>query len=514
MNKAQFLALNEVQLFIEWQTLYLAQLDINLRIKRSRFTPNAINTQVTGIENVLTHYMWKTSWTDWQTKQTIESGDWLSTKKSLDLLSLRLREAVGSGDEQNALKACLAVLQWGGVSGAVAFLQRKARHNQLVNYLKQTQALLTLNGEQHLEQLNATSIERYDSGLTKIFALLDNSGSPIYDSRVGAMAGFCRAMLERNTLALGSIFHFPTGKARGQQVRNVGELAFDLPMASEFYTKQVSGHSWAQFQVKLGWIMQAILKKGNWFKNEGDLTARCHALEACFFMCGYDLKNLNPAPFLAMARTTNPTTMTTVTTKTEEHTTHQEQAIPQNRAFTWVPTDYNFYHVITKYIAFRKQTVDDTTINFKKAFIQFLQDDDYTKNTAISYCFPLPEREFDLFDRSLDELEIIAKGKQKGLEAAFQHRALCSDERMYVSLVDVFLIGKLWNRTTAERLSILRQAGFAHADGSAKAIVSVGKNVGTFFGLLNARTYQPTDYYYEFFGNSYDDLEERLNAVI
>ncbi len=499
MNKAHFLALNEVQLFIEWQTVYLAQFNLHLRVKHSRFTPNGINAQVTGIESVLTHYMWKTSWTDWHTNQMIESSDWLSTKKSLNLLRLRLREAVNSGDEQYALKACLAVLQWGGVSGAIAFLQRKARHNQLIHYLTQTQVLLTLNGEQHLEQLNAHSIARYDSGLTKIFALLDDSGSPIYDSRVGAMAGFCRVTLERNTLALSPMFHFPTGKARGQQVRNVGELAFDLPMASEFYTKQVSGHSWAQFQVKLGWIMQAILKKGNWFKNEGDLTARCHALEACFFMCGYDLRNINPAPFLSMTQPTNPTTIAT-------DITIQGQAIPQNRAFTWVPTDYNFYHVITKYIAFRKQTVDDTTINFKAGFVQFLQEDGYTKNTAISYCFPLSEREFDLFDRSLDELEIVAKGKQKGLEAAFQHRALCTDERMYVSLVDVFLVGKLWNRTTADRIATLIQAGFAHTEGSAKAIVSVGKNVGVFFGLLDARTFKPTIHFDEFFGSSYNDL--------
>ena len=197
----------------------------------------------------------------------------------------------------------------------------------------------------------------------------------------------------------------------------------------------------------------------------------------------------------------------------------QKQVMPPNRAFTWVPTVYNFDTVLTKYIAFRKQTIDDIAINFKAGFVQFLEDDGYAKNAAISYCFPLSEREFDLFDRSLDELEIIAKGGREGLEAAFPHHAFRVDARIYVSLVNVFLVGKLWGHAENQRIATIAstpliQAGFAGAVGSAAAIVSVGKNVGTFFSLLDELTYQPTDYYYEFFGHSYDDLEERLNAVI
>ena len=514
MNKTHFLALNEVQLFIEWQTLFLAQLDINLQVKRSIFVPNGINMKLHSIESVLAHYMWTSSWTDWQTHQIIESGDWLSTQKSLGLLRQRLREAVCSGDEQNALKACLAVLQWGGVNGSVAFLQRKARNNQLVHYLTQTQRLLTLNGEQHLEQISTSSIGRYDSGLSKIFALLDESGIPMYDSRVGAMIGYCRAMLQRNLLPLGTMFNFPTGQAHGQQVRNAGELNLNFPMAPEFYSQHVSHHSWAQYQVKLGWIMQEILNKGDWFKNEGDLTARCHALEACFFMCGYDLKNICDSHFFKIDHSSKKTEKTNFTTQNEKHVISRTQVVVTNHHFTWIPTKYSLYKVITQYITFRKQTIDDATVNFKEAFLQFLQDIGLTENTAHSYCFPLSELEFDLFDRPIDELEIIAKGKQKGLEAAFQHRNLWTDERMNVSMVNVFLIGKLWSRTTTDSVALLRQAGFADTDVSARAILFVGQNVGTFFGLLNNKSYQPTDSYDAFFGDSYHEIQATLNTVL
>ena len=222
---------------------------------------------------------------------------------------------------------------------------------------------------------------------------------------------------------------------------------------------------------------------------------------------------------ISLAQDAQPPSSDVPSLKNQTTMATQKQVIPPNRAFTWVPTVYNFDTVITKYIAFRKQTVDNSTINFREGFVQFLQNDGYTENTAISYCFPLSEREFDLFGRSLDELEIIAKGGREGLEAAFPHRAFRVDARIYVSLVNVFLVGKLWGHAENQRIATIAsapliQAGFAGAVGSAAAIVSVGKNVGTFFGMLHEVTYQPTDYYYEFFGHSYDDLEERLNAVI
>jgi len=48
------------------------------------------------------------------------------------------------------------------------------------------QALLAVNGlpSQRIEDITAAKIKKFDSGLTKIHALLDGDGSPIYDSRV------------------------------------------------------------------------------------------------------------------------------------------------------------------------------------------------------------------------------------------------------------------------------------------------------------------------------------------
>ena len=85
---------------------------------------------------------------------------------------------------------------------------------------------------------------------------------------------------------------------------------------------------------------------------------------------------------------------------------------------------------------------------------------------------------------------------------------------MNVSMVNVFLIGKLWSRTTTDSVALLRQAGFADTDVSARAILFVGQNVGTFFGLLNNKSYQPTDSYDAFFGDSYHEIQATLNTVL
>jgi hypothetical protein len=68
---------------------------------------------------------------------------------------------------------------------------------------------------------------------------------------------------------------------------------------------QTAHHEWAQVQLKLGWIFWGLLSYcPNLFKNEGDIAARAHALEASLFMVGYDLRCFVAQPIIGLKKKT------------------------------------------------------------------------------------------------------------------------------------------------------------------------------------------------------------------
>ena len=131
---------------------------------------------VQGIEQVLEHYRWKATWQD-ANQSPVDSQTWAETQRSLGQLREWLASAVKLGDETQALQACLQILRWGGVRGAIPFLHRLAAQGELSSYLKRMAGLMSLDGSSDLNELDASSVERFDAGLTKVHALLDASGS-------------------------------------------------------------------------------------------------------------------------------------------------------------------------------------------------------------------------------------------------------------------------------------------------------------------------------------------------
>ena len=483
MRREQFLAQPEIESFIAWLATNLPRLTFKLRFKSSPLVPGGLTADVQGIEQVLGHYRWKASWQD-SHQRPVDSQTWAETQRSLGQLRQWLTSAVKRGDEQQALQACLQILRWGGVRGAIAFLHRLAARGELSRYLQKMAGLMTLDGDHDLDDLDASSVERFDAGLTKIHALFDSSGSPIYDSRVGAAIGMLYSLFRQQWTGGGKpLLAFPSGAARGNQIRNPGAFLNGLA-APQF--SSISYEAWARWQVRLGWIIRALLERTGWFTEQGALPARCHAFEASLFVLGYDLRCFGCTPKAVVP--------------------DLPERERERDSMGWVPTGNPFSQVINDYLLFRRQGGKGD----KASFVDWLSTRARTERpvsraTAQDYCFAFSMQEFDLFDRSLDELERIVAGGEDGLRAALASEVLepfvLGDERVSVCLVDVLITGRAYQRETTgdARVESILSAGYAGTKNSANTLMALGRNVGKHFGLLDAK-HLPTPLFERFFG--------------
>lgn len=486
MKREQFLAQPEVEAFVEWLVVNLPALTFKLRFKSSKFVPGGLTVDVQGFEHVLGHYRWKASWLD-ASQQPVDSATWAETQRSLGQLREWLASAVNANDEQQALQACLQILRWGGVRGAIPFLHRLAAQGRLSSYLRKMAGLMSLDGDNDLADLDAHSVERFDSGLTKIHALLDLTGSPIYDSRVGAAIAMLYSLFRQQWAGKGKpLLKFPSGGARGDQVRNPGAFAGSLA-APQFSTIEYA--EWARWQVRLGWIIRAVLERTHWFADQGALPARCHAFEASLFMLGYDLRCFD----------------VTAVPETKDDVPAEQDSDEVRSGKGWVPTGHPFSQVLKDYLAFRHTGAPDNKASFVDWLVAQPRDEKaLSRTTAQGYCFAFSIQEFDLFGRPLAELKRIVAGGEDGLRAAMGSEVLepftLGDERVGVCLVDVLITGNVYASATTEkaRVDAILSAGYAGTENAAKTLMALGRNVGKHFGLLDEQ-HQPTRLFMQFY---------------
>tara|TARA_R110001606_G_scaffold278288_2_gene426560 strand:+ start:7374 stop:8852 length:1479 start_codon:yes stop_codon:yes gene_type:complete len=485
MKREEFLSQPEVESFVAWLATSLPTLTFRLRFKSSRFVPCGLELDVQGFESILQHYRWKADWRD-ASGCSVTSQTWMETQHSLGKLRVWLASAVNCGDDQQALEASLEILRWGGVRGAIPFLHRKAKRGQLSVYLRVMAVRMALDGSNDLSDLNSANVERFDAGLTKIHALLDLSGSPIYDSRVGAAIAMLYSLFcQEEGIAKGMLV-FPSGDARGNQIRNPKAFLNGRP-APLF--SAVSYADWARCQVRLGWIIRSVLERTSWFAEQGALPERCHAFEACLFMIGYDLRCFG-IPLRS------PSLETTASNRMRKKTGHGRG---------WVPTGHPFSRVIRDYLAFRQSGQPDD----KKTFVTWMMEHGgngklLKRSTAQGYCFAFTMDEFDLFGRSVDDLNHIVSGGESGLCTALAITEIqpftLGDEREKVCLVDVFIAGNAYSFASAEkeRIQYVLEAGYANTENAAKTLLALGRNVGTHFGLLDDK-HLPTPLFDQFY---------------
>ena len=483
MKRDDFLKQDDVRGFIDWLAAELPARSFHLKMARSRFVPGGLDVQATGLEAVLGHYVWSTRWSDAQGKAVV-SGNWHETRASLGQLRGWLKDAIARQDEDQTLAACLAILEWGGVRGAIVFLKRLHAQGRLAAYFTRLAPLMALDSDASLDALDTDTVERFDAGLTKIHALFDDSGSPIYDSRVGAAMAMLYAQYRSQAgskLAKKHWLAFPSGAARGKQIRNPKGIDGGFAGAPQFFRKAVSCQDWAQWQVKLGWILRAVLEQCDWFKaDSADMAARCHAFEACLFMLGYDLRCFGEA--------------TAEATMAKERVAKDD--VPQSG---WVPTGCSFKNVLPVYAQFRQRHEKDDLATFAK---WYARTQGAAEKTANAYCFPYSESEFDLFDSSEERLDTIVKGGKEGLYAAVESTEPYAEgaERERICLVDALLVGRTADMSVPVRTAWLLQKGYAGTKSAANTLMTVGRQVGRHFGLLDKKNH-PTAFFHEYFGD-------------
>ncbi|MGU9827656.1 hypothetical protein [Pseudomonas sp. LF242] len=494
MDRTAFLAQPDVRSFIEWLQVELPRLAVHLHFPKSRFVDDGLNHKVVGIEKVHALYCWGSVWHDYQTGKWVKSADWASTKVSLDLLRIRLTKALALKCDNTAYSACLAVLQWGGVRGAIPFLHQLRRHGKLVHYLDSCIPLFDLNSIQKLSQLDASSILRFDAGLTKIHSLLDKTGSPIYDSRVGATIAMLYALYRQGKQTPAQL-RFPSGAARGAQIRDPGALGF--ANSPQFFSKAVPCYSWARSQLELGWIIQATLA-GAPTMFAGSLQERSHCLEAALFMIGYDLRCLLSAPMV------NHTVLSP----------SSGRGRGRHRG-TWVPTSVNFPQVLGDYLQCSQlagHAVELTEFRQWQVKVR-----GYAASTAQSYCTPLRPSEFDLVSFSLEELKRIADGGAQGLVtlSGGSEQFIVGDEYEQVYLTSVYLctrVIEMAGEYSVQPVQLLIYAGFAGNTKTARLIIRTGKTLGRYFDLLD--DVQATVLFKVFFGQALIELDQQLMAAV
>ncbi|SAL79314.1 hypothetical protein AWB67_05424 [Caballeronia terrestris] len=500
--------------FCDWLATRLPELDIHLKFATSKAVPGGLDVKVRGIEEVLQRYYWNAKFTNRHGK-TIVSHDWESTRQSLHELGNWLRASVDAGDETAAATAAFAILEWGGVSSARPFIERKRDEGRLCAYLSGLAPLFSLDGEVDTDQLTAENVERFDSGMTKIHAIFDTTGSPIYDSRVGAALAMLFAIFRHETESpqqhVENGLLFPSGEARGDQVRNPGELGLGLLAAPQFYTGATPKHVWARWQVQTGWIIQSVLQRNpqlfaslESLDDRDPLAARCHAFEASLFMIGYDLRclarEIDPDAGAAVHATAAPAGPI--------EPVAGGAAVRTGRMRNSVPIVHPFKTVIVQYLGYRESEQGDASDD---AFRQWLTNHPNKENAATaenftSYRYPLEEREFDCHDRSLEHVRLIAAGGEEGLRVANggDLEFVPSDEREKVCLLCAGLTGCVYRRFEdgASRAQQLIASGAAGSRAAANNLLSVGRAIGTHFGLLDGK-FKPTQLFNRFFGDDF-----------
>jgi hypothetical protein len=485
--------------FISWLVESLPKKRFNINIKSSKYAPGGVKQEVVGFENVIKHYKWVSSWTD-NDGATVSSHDWFTSRESLSKLSNWIRLSVDQGDESETLLACKAILKWGGVRGAVRFLESKKELNELGDYLKKIASVISPAGSNCLDGLNGDVVERFDSGMTKIHSLYGDDGSPIYDSRVGAAI----AMLFAEYCASNNVipyWDFPSGAARGSQIRNPFEINAIFKSAPQFYQK-VSRWGWARNQLLLGWVINSVLLKTDWFSAEGSLCQRAHAFEASLFMIGYDLRCFEKKIELGM---------------TEEISN-----------CGWVPSGHNISKSVKLLDEFSGTAQwDENSINKLADFIGWIHKTQGLKNnsscclklsTARAYAFPFKDGEFnDVFDMNREQIRVLSQGGINALRLVYDSFCFdwACDERSNVCLVDAYIYGycSKINLTSQKFNDLMIKLKFAGTKAAANTLRSVGKSAGVFFGLLN-HDLLPNDDFFAFFGEEANEISSMIDEAL
>lgn len=216
------------------------------------------------------------------------------------------KDLAGKKHEEDLLKASQEVFIWGGVAGAKTrgknttpgnYLWLEEKYPKGVGLVKaymNARETMTSN-KPDLEKIGKSGV-RSNAGFTKIYSLLFDDFI-IYDSRVAAALGLFIAQycMEKSINQIPDVLNFgwmPPKEAKTQKSPKLRNANFN---GLEF-DKANSEQRHASSNIRANWIFSKLFEdttqlETNQFDVLKNKQEKIRALEAAFFMLGYDLGN-------------------------------------------------------------------------------------------------------------------------------------------------------------------------------------------------------------------------------
>ncbi len=297
MNREQFLADGDVQGFLNYFSHALQGWTVQYITTYRQILHEHRNFQATGVNDALLRYAWPGSFVapaqiqhfNFVGSQEYATYCWESNRTALNYLSAGLRAAIDADDNNPTAQWCEAILQWGMGNRWEAPYQRLLEIGAMPGnggasqYLNHVQQLVTLETVE-TNNITAASVPYASSGLVKIHSLASEDGLVILDSRVAASLGECinHYLRTQGRNAIPNVLTIP----RDTQAHRVPTPVVVQPYVNQPVFNRALGYRWIEAQVRVSWLLHAVLNLTPEIFPGLAMPSRAHMLEAALFMMG------------------------------------------------------------------------------------------------------------------------------------------------------------------------------------------------------------------------------------
>jgi hypothetical protein len=220
-----------------------------------------------------------------------EKHNFQETKIHLKGISDRLKKSFLDGDEKEALRSCVDILDWGGIPSGTHGIVKLYLDNNLINSIEKSLREMSNNDvclDGFKPRTDGVQPFRMNSSFTKIYSLLSSSPFIIYDSRVSAALQLIAKKFWINIgegKKLPDVLSFIALEGRAKKAnRNATDKDKNIVFDTAQYKKEYNHAKW---NVRANWIIERALEGVDVFAGETDKLDKMRAVEAALFMIGY-----------------------------------------------------------------------------------------------------------------------------------------------------------------------------------------------------------------------------------
>lgn len=264
MKKVEFLKQKYITDFIIWIEPFLDSSFSHSYI----FRKGNIQWKCESIYNAYENYTWSN-----------KSKSFDDSHRELFSIKNKLQNALNNKNNKIVKEACIEMLKWGGLE--------KNNDKYIKNNSDIIDELIYIRNKIDLNTYDIDNQSIIDikitSGFSKIYSILIN-GYIIYDSRVSVaicflIRKFCEEKGLKN-IPNELLFAFSKGQVE-EGTRNPNNLNYVFP--------NLYSSNYLENNIKASWLLNGILDKTKSKFNKLDKNIQLRALEAAFFMIGYEI---------------------------------------------------------------------------------------------------------------------------------------------------------------------------------------------------------------------------------